>query len=473
MINNIMYILYMGKTKKNYNNIGGKVIASGGYGCVFEPALKCEGQTKRHKNTITKLMTNKHAVEEYEEINFIKEKLDKIPNYNNYYLLNNVTICRPAELTDTDLKMFSDKCKALPKNNITKKNVNQKLESIMALNLPNGGLPVDDFIYDNGNYKKLYKIHNALVNLLKKGIIPMNKKNIYHSDIKDSNILIEEDESILKARLIDWGLTVNYNPHANEKFPKNWRNRPIQFNVPFSVVIFSDLFYDKYSKYLEEGGEIKKAPLRPFVTNYINEWFKYRGLGHYKFINEIMYKLYSHNLTSVSESNKPLLIETEITLPYIIDYIIDVLLHFTKFKSDGSLNLREYLNEVYVKIVDIWGFITVYYPFLEIFSNNYSNLNEKELKVFKQIKFIFNEYLFTPRHEPINMDNLFSDLNLLGKLIHILAYNKKKTTIFHSSKVLARGIKTRKKFNNRSETKMFERKPLVKRFNKPFFLSLK
>ena len=32
------------KTKKNYkNNKGGKVIASGGYGCVFDPALKCQG----------------------------------------------------------------------------------------------------------------------------------------------------------------------------------------------------------------------------------------------------------------------------------------------------------------------------------------------------------------------------------------------------------------------------------------------
>ena len=28
-------------------NIGGKVLASGGFGCVFSPALKCEGEAKR------------------------------------------------------------------------------------------------------------------------------------------------------------------------------------------------------------------------------------------------------------------------------------------------------------------------------------------------------------------------------------------------------------------------------------------
>ena len=33
---------------------GGKVIASGGYGCVFSPALKCKGSSKRENNKITK-----------------------------------------------------------------------------------------------------------------------------------------------------------------------------------------------------------------------------------------------------------------------------------------------------------------------------------------------------------------------------------------------------------------------------------
>jgi hypothetical protein len=32
------------------NNKGGKVLASGGYGCVFTPALKCEGSKKREKD---------------------------------------------------------------------------------------------------------------------------------------------------------------------------------------------------------------------------------------------------------------------------------------------------------------------------------------------------------------------------------------------------------------------------------------
>ena len=61
---------------------GGKVIASGGFGCVFSPALKCKGaKIRRGKNRISKLLTKKHALEEYNEIQIIKKKLDKIPNY--------------------------------------------------------------------------------------------------------------------------------------------------------------------------------------------------------------------------------------------------------------------------------------------------------------------------------------------------------------------------------------------------------
>ena len=462
----------MGNTKKIYKNKGGKVISSGGYGCVFSPALKCEGETKRGKDKITKLMTDRHATEEYEEINKIKEKLDKIKNYQDFFLVDDVSLCRPAKLTTSDLEEFGDKCTALPKNDITKKNINQKLDSIMALNIPNGGIPLDDFIYENGNYEKLFQTHKSLVDLLKKAIIPMNKNNIYHSDIKDSNILIENmSTTTLKARLIDWGLSVEYVPGSDIKFPKNWRNRPLQFNVPFSVIIFTDTFYENYSKYLTEGGTVDEASLKPFVINYLNEWIKERGSGHYKFINEIMYLLYSSELTSISDGSKPNVVETEITMPYIIDYVVDVLIHYTKFKADGKLDLRKYLDDVYIKIVDIWGFITAYYPYLEMFSNNYFSLNKKQLKIFKQIQYIFNQYLYTPRHEPINMTELLNDFKVLGNLIHIVAYGKKKTTSSRASKDLASGVKTRKNITGNSG--VFKRKPLIKKFENPFLLSLK
>ena len=97
-------------------NKGGKVLASGGFGCVFSPALKCEDTKKREKDGVSKLMTTEHAVEEYEEITSIKTKLDSIKNYEDYFLLKDITLCSPAKLTQTDLTAFDAKCSALKKN---------------------------------------------------------------------------------------------------------------------------------------------------------------------------------------------------------------------------------------------------------------------------------------------------------------------------------------------------------------------
>jgi hypothetical protein len=171
------------------NSKGGKVIASGGYGCVFSPALKCEGTTKRETGKISKLMTSTRAKDEYAEIISIKEKLDKIENYKDYFLIYDLNLCKPAKLTPSDLKEYS-KCTALPKDKITVKNINKRRNELISLNLPNGGLPVDDYLYVDGSFEKIYKLHLSLFRLLTEGIVPMNQMNVYHSDIKDSNILL-------------------------------------------------------------------------------------------------------------------------------------------------------------------------------------------------------------------------------------------------------------------------------------------
>jgi len=458
----------MGKTRKI--NKGGKVIASGGYGCVFNPALKCEGTTRREKHKISKLMTDRHATQEYQEIINIKDKLDNIPNYEDYFLLYDTVLCRPAKLTATDLVSFKNMCTALPKNDITKANINTKLDQVMTINMPDGGLPVDEFIYKNGSFEKIYYVYTKLLKLLKQGIIPMNERHIYHSDIKDSNILVDNTGGKIKTRLIDWGLSVEYNI-GDEKFPKNWRNRPLQYNVPLSVVIFTDTFYEKYSKYLKDGGEVTKLLLKPFVIDYLNCWMSKRGPGHYKFINEIMFKLYSNELPSISEKNKPLYIETQITMPIIVEYIVDVLFYYTKLREDGTLNMREYLNDVFIKIVDIYGFILVYYPLLELLYGNFTSLTREKLAIYNHLSYIFKTYLFLPMHEPYDMDEIFSSFVELNKLIHIVVIGNIDDTTT-SSASLARGIKSRKRKIPKMSS-FFKRKAFIKRFKNPIYLSLK
>jgi serine/threonine protein kinase len=474
------------------NKEGGKVLASGGFGCVFTPALKCEGSTRRSRenNKISKLMIEKYALQEYEEINKYKKILETVPNYEDYYMLYDISICKPAKLTSTDLQNFK-KCTALPKKNITKQNINSSLDKVMTLNMPNGGLPVDDYLYDDGSFQKMYDLHVVLVNLLKNGIVKMNHKNIYHCDIKDANVLVDTSlPNQIKTRLIDWGLSCHYIPFKNNPFPSTWRNRPLQFNVPFSVILFSDAFIEKYTKFLKDNGvvndndkdKLTEDLLKPFVLDYVKFWMDERGAGHYKYINEVMFMLFSNDLIDIDEKDKPQEIETQITMVYIVDYIVDVLLHFTKFKADGSLDLRQYLDNVFIEIVDIWGFIMTYVPIIELLSNSYQSLTKIELKIFKQLQFIFVEYLYNPRHEPIDMDTLFSDLKIVGDLLHIKLTGKKVVTPPKSispksdtKKHLAKGLnkKTRKNnlANNKKTRVSFRRGPKKRRFKNPYFLS--
>jgi len=438
---------------------GGNVLASGGYGCVFSPALKCKGKTHRVSGKISKLMTAKHAEQEFEEIELIKTKLDVIPHYRDYFILEDITICQPDKLSDSDLSNYTKTCTSLPKNDITKKNINNKLDELLLLNIPDGGLAVDDYIYKDGSYIKLKIASECLLNLFKNGITKMNEKHIYHCDIKDSNILIKSEEEH-KARLIDWGLATHYIPFKDNKFPKSWRNRPLQFNVPFSVLLFTDTFVKEYTKFIKSGKNAVKEDLRPFIISYLHLWTKERGAGHYKFINEIMYTLFSKDFNNLNENDLKIVIENEFTLVYITNYMIDVLENYTVFRKDGTLNLREYLDNVFIKNADVWGFCTAFYPLLELYFNNYDNFNSNEAKIFKLLKELFM-YIYTTASTKLSHDKIET---IITEIISLL----------DNQIVSDRGTLTKSKSNKKNTTKEnienVENKKIKKMKQKEFIL---
>jgi hypothetical protein len=388
----------------NINNIntGGSVLASGGYGCVFIPSLLCEREKKRKTKRVSKLMTKKNAIKEYDKINFLKEKLVNIKDYKKYFLLYNINLCKVKNLKKSDLKNYTKKCRALKKEKITEQNINQNLDRMLSLNMPNGGLPVDEYLNKNLTIKKMYTLHINLTELLKKGIIPMNNRNLYHSDIKDSNVLVDKK---IKTRLIDWGLATEYVPFKNNNLPSSWKNRPFQFNTPFSIILFTNHFIEKYTFFLQINNNLKltRLTIKNFVKDYIVFWMKERGEGHYKFINESLKKLFGPSFD---------------TMNCIINYITEVLHNFTITESVIE-NIKNYIDNVFIKIVDIWGFLSIYLIFIDIFYNNFSKISLQEIEIFKKTKFILLEYLYKPRNKPINMNNLLFDLKDLENLFYI------------------------------------------------------
>jgi serine/threonine protein kinase len=390
---------------------GGKVIASGGFGCVFKPAIKCKGQ-KRNEKDVTKLMKIKYAKSEYKGIQKYKEMLDGIPNYSDYFLVDGFSICEPDKLDEEDLQKFDKKCSALKKMKITSSNVNSNLDKLRSLNMPYGGVDVGDYIETTRmDYKKLSKMNISLIELLKKGILPMNEKGIYHCDIKDSNILVQEThEGELKTRLIDWGLSTAFKDRNS--IPKPLTKRPFQFNVPFSVVLFNETFTKMHGEFLKKHKSPTYFETREFVINYVITWINERGPGHLKSLNNIFKALFERGLINIEKQFKEDIIEFEYTFYFIFEYISYVIFKFTR---DGKFDKMEYFSQVFLKNLDVWGLTMTYLPILEYLENYYDDLCEYELEIIDKIKSAVL-YVIECSYVPIDVDILANKLEELSPL---------------------------------------------------------
>lgn len=391
---------------------GGKVIASGGFGCIFEPALTCDNNTSSNLNKITKLMTVKNATDEYKQINKFKTVLQTIPNYENYFLLQNITLCKPAKLTKLDLEKYK-KCKALKKKGITSKNINKSLDQILALNMPNGGIDIELFIHQYFVPSNIIRLNNSLINLLVNGIIPMNNLNVYHCDIKDGNILVKNTEVGLETRLIDWGLSFIHNDKKG--IPRKIYRRPFQYNVPFSSVLFNKEFIDRYNKFLIINPNPDYYQIREFVINYIFIWNEIRGPGHLKAINDIIKKLTISNLTAIKKQNiKQHFIEYDFTYYYIVEYLSKIL---EKYTQNSTIELMTYFNTIFLKNIDIWGFVMTYISLYEYVYDSSNILAEFQIKFINKIKYIIIHFLYESPIEPINLSSLIDELTKLNPIL--------------------------------------------------------
>jgi hypothetical protein len=429
---------------------GGKVIASGGFGCIFRPALKCDNSVSRESNKISKLMSVKHASDEYKQINTFKHILQTIPNYSNYFLIDDFTLCKPSKLTKEDLYKYSKKCKALKKKDILSKNINSKLDKILALNMPYGGIDIEKFIYEYFVSNNIVRLNNSLINLLVNGIIPMNELNVYHCDIKDSNILIEIKDPPFSPRLIDWGISIIYDKSSNA-IPKQLYRRPFQFNVPFSSVLFNNEFSKLYNDFLNLNKTPDYFQIREFVVNYIFIWNDVRGSGHLSAINDIINKLTIKELMSVEKQKiKDHLVEYDFTYYYIIEYLSKIL---EKYTQNGKLNIMAYFNNVFLRNIDIWGFIMTYITFYEYLYDKYSTLNEYQMQFIMKIKYIIIHFLYESPIEPINVPLLVKELTSLNPLIERFDDNVPSTKLQYEKGGKTNKTKLTNKSNNKSTNK--------------------
>ena len=429
----------------NKNKKGGEVIASGGFGCIFDPALQCSNNAPVATGQVSKMMLRKYAIAEYDDTLKYKKLLENIPNYRKYFLVDGFSICDPAPLSKRDLKGYKTKCKALAKKNITRKKVNNRLDELKIITMPYGGEDLGDYIQNNTTSHQLARINDALLDLLENGITQMNTKGVYHLDIKESNILVDVTTSpgAPIVKLIDWGLSCAYK--TGDKIPDAWMRRSFQYNAQMSIIILHTDFRKQYDKLLSDVPSPDFDVVREFVAEYVLAWFEERGVGHFKIIHEILEELFKvrKNLKPKEENMGPssstdYLMDTSVdysdatrdqkyvvTYNIVIDYITEILVQYT---FEGRSNINKYFKDVFIKIVDIWGFIMSYSPMLEHYYKNYSKLSKPERKVYAKLRDIFVDYLFASPLNVIDMNALKTDLKQLSILLRTIIVNSRKTS---------------------------------------------
>jgi len=410
----------MSRTLKNKrrrrNRKGGEALASGGFGCIFKPAIKCKNKTERITG-VSKMSIEQHGKQEMSEIEKIKKKLDKIKNYEKYFLLD-VEMCYPDKLTKEDMINFDKKCFALTRYNINEKNVNSKLSKLTILNMPDAGIDLKDWLVVDGKItkEKMYLLNQLVVKLLKNGVRPMNNADVIHNDLKDRNVMVDKQ---MDARIIDWGLA---GVVVNKEIPKEIMNRPLQFNTPFSSMIMSDEFklnYDIFLQRVKDGLILfNKTNIRNYIINeYLIKLARYYG---YYDDNVILFKkIFSPGIsdeTFLSDVKRDNLIEYGYYLYYLSNYITDILMTYTD--SNYNFDLKKYFFDAYLHNSDVFGLMTVYYNFFELDLSNI-DLDDDGKKIYlNRIRSLLVEYIYSNGGEKIDINKLCDAIEELNQIIN-------------------------------------------------------
>lgn len=381
---------------------GGKAIASGSYGCVFRPALECKGQDKLHDG-VSKLMYNEDANEEMDEMEPIFKVVKNLPNSHKYFAVSNTHMCQPKPLDEGDKYEFDKKCGNFVNDGISASNVNNKLNDLSIINMPDLGRDLHEYIGEQSpfNEESFKKFNKMMINLLVNGVAPMNKANVLHHDLKDTNIMVDKDDNTI---IIDWGFSGV--SKSNEPVPLNVIGRPIQYNTPFSSMLINKTFVKEYKKVCER---MAKNPLsnkqnKSFIQQYYEFHIK-RNRGHEGYLKQTI----------------PYVFPGETLMNLLTNYDAQVLDAFT---NNCNFDMVKYFKEVYIFNVDIWGACTVFLQFIkhkDMLQRLPENMQARALSIYREILL---DICFKNGNERIDVNKIVELLSELSGENYIIKSTK-------------------------------------------------
>lgn len=389
---------------------GGEAIAAGGFGCVFRPPLKCSSKKSSHYSSlkkskmVSKLMIKKYGEEEYNESVRFLNILEKIPNYEHYFLLPQ-GLCSPSPLKQSDMINFDRKCSNLTRKKITSENVNEKLEKLRIIQLYDGGEDLEKYILNNVmSSERLVNINNQIVRLLKKAVIPMNRLGLYHFDLKASNILMNEKN---KTKIIDFGLSQYITDY--DEIPEELTYRPCQYNLPATNILFNNEFIEEYIDFLKTNPIPSKDEIYNFIYDlYYSTLESELGPGHFDFKQQVL--------------RNYILEQPTMQKNIIFTYISENLHTYTK---NGSFDITG-LFKHFLHNADVYGLLMSYIDIIHQTGIRWLNADLKK-SVQSEVRMLLKKYIIHTSYKLINKEECIRDIESINSMI--LTKSSKKSII--------------------------------------------
>jgi hypothetical protein len=172
-----------------------EIIASGTFGCVSRPSLKCKNMKNiNYSNKVSKMMNVIDADDEYNEF----KKIVKIPGIDKYTMPMPI-ICKP-ELNEELVNNFKE---------CPNERVYSNPKKLRLLILEDGGVDLIE-IWEKGilhmfNFDQWKTFLNSIIKLFE-GIEFFGKNNIIHHDVKLPNIVY--NVNVGEFKFIDFGIMI-------------------------------------------------------------------------------------------------------------------------------------------------------------------------------------------------------------------------------------------------------------------------
>ena len=399
--------MFRGGSKSRQSD-GGKAIASGGYGCVFRPAIACKGETNPRPDSISKLMLKDKAEDEMEEIEEALKLVKGIPNYSKYFALTDYHMCVPGKITKEDEKSFIDQC--INPLGVTSEYVKKDPSDYRLVVSPDLGKDLSKALKDmftrarddkpgSDGYQHLIRnlinLNNTSYDFLKNGIAKMAKVGLYHADVKPQNVMTNYNRDLAKPsftemKLIDYGLVLPPGPDAAYSV-----NSFVMFNAPFSMFMFGREVHNEINRLLakeahvyeedkiSQGGNQNRyeGRISQGMERIINDHVFSYARDHIPYMESIGSRAFGISTSKYRSSFRNV----------FIDYCTVVVLDFTDRtdKKRPRFNAVKYWEDVLQYNLDVWGFLTSFLLLASYSQITHPSISDNYLS-------IVSNYLYTP-----------------------------------------------------------------------------